>query len=69
MSIKNTFYRIQCIADYQYHDELFATIKELLETWGEKLNLTRGKVRGIIKQNAIINRHPNILITKMVHTT
>lgn len=69
MSIQNTFYRIQFIADYQYHDELFVTIKDLLDTWGEKLNLTRGKVRGIIKQNAIINRHPNILITKMVHTT
>lgn len=69
MSIKSISYRIQTIHDYYYYDEVYSTISALLESWGGTLHLTRGQVNKIIKRDAIINRHPHILITAIKNTT
>ena len=66
MSIPNTKYRIQCIVDYEYHDDTYDTIKELLDEWGDGLRLTRGKVATILKRQSLFNKYPHILISRIV---
>lgn len=64
MSKVNTKYRIQCIANYEYHDKTYDTVKELVNDW-ESLHLTRWKVNTIINRNSTFNKYPHILITKI----
>ena len=64
MKQANTKYRIQCIVEYEYHDKIYDTVKELVNDW-ETLNLTRWKVNTIINRNSTFNKYPHILITKI----
>lgn len=57
---------MQCIVDYVYHDDTYDTIKDLLEEWGDSLQLTRGKVATIIKRKSLFNKYPHILISRIV---
>ena len=57
-------YRIQVIHDYTYSDATYDTIKELMLVWGERLDLTRSKIRGMIERRGMRNMHPHILITR-----
>lgn len=57
-------YRLQAFHDYKYFDQSFPTVKELLNTYGEMLGITRAQVRKMIARDAIVNRHPHILITR-----
>lgn len=57
-------YRIQVIHNYKYYDDVFPSIKALLDEYSVMLDITRAQVSKMIKQDATVNRHPHILITR-----
>ena len=61
-----TRYRLQCFHNYEYHDETFDTLPDLVYKWGDALQLTRRKLDRIRRRQlhgVTLERYRHIIVT------